>query len=193
MQHLSQDAEHKINENRMQLESQVRRFFPYLHLLKLNIKLYYCFNYILFLFAVILFYRGNLESRSCRVPNYVHLSGGCGFDSWDWTNFSLNNSYEKGTIPSLQRKLSFCSIWLVYTEFFFLFFLFAWILWHFVQTHTSCISYPSFLSYAHGTQCWVETHARALMLQLPQPLFALLLLALLSSCFDLLVCWVGNS
>ena len=150
MQHLSQDAEHKINENRMQLESQVRRFFPYLHLLKLNIKLYYCFNYFLFLFAVILFYRGNLESRSCRVPNYVQLSGGCGFDSWDWTNFSLNNSYEKGTIPSLQQKLSFCSIWLVYTEFFFLFFLFLLnLMANYAATH---LAFPIRLYYPKYTR-----------------------------------------
>ena len=37
-------------------------------------------------------------------PNFVHLSGGRGFDSRDRTNFSQNNSCKKGTIPSLTLK-----------------------------------------------------------------------------------------
>ena len=37
-------------------------------------------------------------------PNFVHLSGGLGFDSRHWTNFSHYDSCAKGTILGLTPK-----------------------------------------------------------------------------------------
>ena len=101
----------------------------------------------------VLFYHSILILSNCDPPfppNFIHhLSRVHGYDPRDWSNFSRNNSYKMGSIPSLALKKlpSFCwiPIYLPLESY------------GNLRNHTLSLSYTSFLSHAHEAQCWVES------------------------------------